>query len=293
MDNTIEVTNVSKRPGKISSFFFCLGVIIAFLILQAIVSGIIMLPKLLQQVIETGGAGDDYMTRFTELATSDPIVIVAQFAAEIVCIVAALIWYIFGYVKKEKKEPGYRSFRDNFHGFKDIAFILTGCLATWGLAATIQQILAILMPQTTQDVGNMLTSLLGSYQVLGALTAIILAPIMEELVVRGIIIHHAKRAYGLAGSIIICAIMFGLFHMNIIQGLYVIPMGLFWGFVSYKYNSVIPCILCHMLNNFIGMLLGYFMPPVLVFIVFGALAAFIGIKAGIIDLKEKKEKENE
>lgn len=293
MDNSVEVTTTLKKPGKVSTFFFCLGVIIAFLILQTIVSMIIMMPKILPLVTKTGSIFDDFMARFTELASSDPIAIVAQFAAELVCIAVALIWYIFGYVKKEDKEAGHTSFRDNFHGSKDVAFILTGCLATWGLSATIQQILAILMPQMTQDVGNMLNSLLGSYRILGSVTAIILAPIMEELLVRGIILHRSKRVFGMIGCMIISALMFGFFHMNIIQGLYVIPMGLFWGFVAYKYNSVIPCILCHMLNNFIGILLGYFMPPVMIFMVFGALAAFIGTKAGIVDLNEKKEIENE
>ena len=83
--------------------------------------------------------------------------------------------------------------------------------------------------------------------------------------------------------------------MNPIQGIYVLPMGLFWGFVAYRFNSVIPCILCHMLNNLttgvIYTLSGGH--PEIVFIVFGVLAAFIGVNSGVFNLKEEStEKKN-
>ena len=68
---------------------------------------------------------------------------------------------------------------------------------------------------------------------------------------RGIIVQRSKRAFGVIGCMVITALMFGLFHMNIIQGLYVLPMGLFWGFVGYKYNSVIPCLICLLVDQLI------------------------------------------
>ena len=43
--------------------------------------------------------------------------------------------------------------------------------------------------------------------------------------------------------------------MNIMQGLYVLPLALALGYTAYRTKSVYPCILMHMVNNFMPSLL--------------------------------------
>jgi membrane protease YdiL (CAAX protease family) len=116
---------------------------------------------------------------------------------------------------------------------------------------------------------------------------------MEEILFRGSILNRSKRAFGAIGCIVLSTLMFSFMHMNIVQGLYVIPMGLFWGYIAYRYKSVIPCVICHFINNFTGMLVPINFPPIILFIVFGCIAAFIGVRYGIVDNKEEIENVSE
>ena len=125
--------------------------------------------------------------------------------------------------------------------------------------------------------------------VLGLIAAVILAPIFEEITKRGIILQRSKRAFGVVGCMVISAVLFGVFHMNIIQGLYVLPLGLFWGFVGYRFNSVIPCVVCHMLNNFLGVLIPSSVNPVILFAVTGAITAFMGVRFGFFNFDKEAE----
>ena len=94
---------------------------------------------------------------------------------------------------------------------------------------------------------------------------------------RGIILQHSKRVHGIVGCMILSALFFGLYHLNIIQGIYVIPMGLFWAFVGYKYNSVVPCMICHMLNNLLGMTIGNLLDLVANIPVYAGMALVCGV----------------
>ncbi|MBO7335378.1 MAG: CPBP family intramembrane metalloprotease [Lachnospiraceae bacterium] len=269
------------KESKVKTFFFCLWVIIAVLLIQAGVSVIGILPKAVQLMLETGGMGEEYMKRYQEYAMSGPVLMTLQFTAEIVCIVVLGIWYYFGYVRKDKQKGIYKPIGKKYNLLKDTGFILSGCLAAWALAVLLQIIVSSLMPKTNEAVGEMLnTALGGGTQWMGIVTAVILAPICEELTVRGIILQRSKRAFGVVGCVVMSAVMFGIFHLNPIQGIYVLPLGLFWGFVGYKKNSFIPCVFCHMLNNALGLFIPASVNAIVMFIVFGVLTALIGVKTG-------------
>lgn len=81
------------------------------------------------------------------------------------------------------------------------------------------------------------------------LSICILAPINEECIMRGMILTKLKKNMPAAAAIIICAILFGIFHMNFIQSIYVLPAGALLAYVAWKYDSVIPSMLVHALYN--------------------------------------------
>ena len=65
-------------------------------------------------------------------------------------------------------------------------------------------------------------------------------------------------------------------------------MGLLWGYVAYKYNSVIPTIICHLVNNLIGMTIASYINPdesvviyVVMFVVLAAIAAFFWTRSNL------------
>ena len=82
--------------------------------------------------------------------------------------------------------------------------------------------------------------------------AIVLGPVCEELLFRGITFFAAKKVMPVYYAILVQAIMFGAFHMNKLQGIYAFVLGLGLGYIMYLYDSLVVTIIIHILYNFIG-----------------------------------------
>lgn len=95
------------------------------------------------------------------------------------------------------------------------------------------------------------------------IAAVLLAPFGEELIFRGVIFYYAKKmmadlenrkkAFWIANTV--QALAFGLLHLNVVQSSYAFIIGLVLGYLAYRYQSIVPTILAHMLINGIGNLL--------------------------------------
>lgn len=84
------------------------------------------------------------------------------------------------------------------------------------------------------------------------LYAVILGPIAEELTFRGVTLSSAKKALPFWAANLFQALLFGVFHMNLIQGLYAFFIGLFLGYVCNRGGSIWLSVFLHMLFNFWG-----------------------------------------
>lgn len=89
--------------------------------------------------------------------------------------------------------------------------------------------------------------------------SVILAPIGEELIFRGVTMRAFRKAIPFWLTNILQAILFGIFHMNIIQGCYAAALGLLLGYVCEKGGSIYYSILMHFLFNLWGMVLSEFL----------------------------------
>jgi membrane protease YdiL (CAAX protease family) len=81
--------------------------------------------------------------------------------------------------------------------------------------------------------------------------SVLFAPILEELIFRGIILGSLSK-YDRTLAIIISSVMFGVTHGNFQQAVYATVMGLVLGAVALRYNSIIPSVICHTLINAYG-----------------------------------------
>ena len=81
------------------------------------------------------------------------------------------------------------------------------------------------------------------------LYASVLAPLWEEILFRGYVLR-ALRPYGKRFAIVMSAILFGLFHGNLLQTPYAVLMGLILGYVTVEY-SIVWAVLLHMFNNLV------------------------------------------
>ena len=134
--------------------------------------------------------------------------------------------------------------------------------------------------------------------ILSTISTIVFAPICEEVIFRGLTYKFARRAglnFLLAN--ILQALMFGIIHMNWIQGTYAFCLGLLLGFVNERYNSLYAAILLHALFNFCGTYLAEalgFLPDVIGVYVGMAVVGviFVGISWFLLKKDKSIKKES-
>jgi len=81
------------------------------------------------------------------------------------------------------------------------------------------------------------------------ITLTIAAPILEEILCRGIVLRGLLKNYPPYKAILISAIFFAVIHMNPWQALPALFGGLFLGWIYYKTQSVIPGMIVHATIN--------------------------------------------
>ncbi len=177
--------------------------------------------------------------------------IYAYLLYSVVGLVVFGIWYYKGFVKTGPKvKPG------QIFGVKSvIAAVGFGVLFYYVINAFLN-IVEILLPSVIADYNQTMESVgLGSDMVITIVYAIILGPIIEELVFRGVIFSFLEKS-GIRPlwTIIITSALFGLVHVYPVQVLYASVLGLFLGFMRYKYRSILITIPAHMLLNIMGTL---------------------------------------
>lgn len=80
---------------------------------------------------------------------------------------------------------------------------------------------------------------------------VILAPIIEEMVFRKLLIDRTVR-YGQGIAILLSGFMFGLFHGNLNQFVYAFGIGCFFAFIYVKTGNIKYSIIMHAIINFCG-----------------------------------------
>lgn len=84
------------------------------------------------------------------------------------------------------------------------------------------------------------------------LYSVILAPICEELIFRGVTMRCARKALPFWLANIMQAALFGLFHLNWIQGIYAFALGIVLGYVCERGGSIYYSMGLHLLFNLWG-----------------------------------------
>ncbi|MBR2189205.1 MAG: CPBP family intramembrane metalloprotease [Eubacterium sp.] len=86
---------------------------------------------------------------------------------------------------------------------------------------------------------------------------VILAPIAEELMFRGMVYRRIRGYLGNGAGIVLSALLFGLYHMNMIQLLYAFVLGLFFAWIYGKTRTLAAPVLCHAAANASALLIEY------------------------------------
>jgi uncharacterized protein len=83
----------------------------------------------------------------------------------------------------------------------------------------------------------------------GILAVVVVAPIVEEIIFRGMILRGFLKHYSVKKSILLSALLFGIVHMNPWQFVTAFVAGIILGWWYVKTESIITTIFGHTLNN--------------------------------------------
>ena len=89
-------------------------------------------------------------------------------------------------------------------------------------------------------------------QILDYITSVLVIPVVEELVFRGVILGQFRKAYSGWFSIAISAVVFGLVHGISVHIGYAILCGILLGLVYYLTSNLVLTIIIHVIFNFFG-----------------------------------------
>ena len=114
---------------------------------------------------------------------------------------------------------------------------------------------------------------------------VIVAPIMEELLYRGVILSGFQKRYHIWPAIILVSVLFGLSHLNIPQFFTTTIIGIFLAWLVYHTNSLRASMACHVFNNLWLIATAKYLPILaiyisklwisLIFLVIGSIAIFL------------------
>ena len=85
----------------------------------------------------------------------------------------------------------------------------------------------------------------------------LLGPLAEEVVFRGMIYGRLRRAFSLVPSMLISALLFGIYHGNWVQGIYASVFGMILAYVYEKTQTIWGSFLLHAVFNLSSYIIGH------------------------------------
>jgi len=138
--------------------------------------------------------------------------------------------------------------------WREVALVFAGTLATGSIA--IVPIKHLMKPgagalealATTANEAS-----LSQFAVL-LLVGAVIAGLVEELLFRGLVMRRLVERWGPLKGVVVTAVLFGLWHLDLEQGLVAAALGLWLGVAALWTRSTVPVALAHIGNNLVSFL---------------------------------------
>lgn len=237
-----------KWKFKILSFFLSVVYVIVFIKVPAIFS------RHTVGYINTHGILNGCLRLLYDHNLLSPIMSVISDMIGLSCIAVFLILV-------KNKWNGQRKYFRTFSEFSFLSLRLKPAMLSVLLGIGATQIVVFLfqiLPENMQNEYNTVLELPTGYHaevsfyVLFVFTYILLGPVTEEAVFRGLVYGTMRKSWGVLMSVSFTSILFAGIHGNIFQTFYAFLMGIVLCMVQEKYSSIIYSVICHIAFNLFG-----------------------------------------
>lgn len=155
------------------------------------------------------------------------------------------------------------SFRDA--GFRSVGagpfllmfLVVVPMMIVSGIAVQLSRVLFGDVPSTQEQVLGGEASLSSADYLLLLVIGVVIAPIVEEFLFRGLLYRYLRRRKSVAYAVVLSAVIFAAAHFipTLIPALFV--LGIVLALVAQRYDSIYPAMMLHALNNGIGLTILY------------------------------------
>lgn len=237
------------QKGWILSILYALGLIALMLGIQVTLGIAGAVVEMAWMLISSGGDTEQVMANYQEEVMNNGFLTTISVIATLVTTTLFGLWYKLKYVKHYDRKQFCSTMKEAFTVPKTVYFVLVA-VTCYVLAINIVNVINFFSSESVDAYMQVAESLTSGNGVLSFLLIVVLAPIGEECLVRGLIQRRLGKYFPIIGVLVLETLFFGLMHANIVQALYVIPLGAATGYLSYRYKSVLPAILFHAFYNF-------------------------------------------
>ncbi len=282
---------MSKISSVIQAFitFVIAGVILN--VTQLVVSIVyqnILVVRYTGQGIEDEAVILEMLT--TELSSTNYFTMLSMVSISVIAIIYGIHYWIHYYEKGDQKLVKY--FNVN-HVAVTAIFIIGIILATCCYCLLVSSDTMSFRKEFLS-----VQSLSFSFGMSAVLAELILLPIAEETLFRGVIFKRLKRSCSIYSAIVIQALFCGIFQLNVKKGIYFFLLSMLLGYMMVEKNSVLYCIRIRIYLTVISFVvwkwLYQMLPMNLAFHIVLAMMAILLLGTGFyLMMKDKTQKKNE
>lgn len=173
-------------------------------------------------------------------------------------LIPASVFIPWLYLERTGKQGAARFAASQTEKLSPVCFVWTAVLiyAVQHAVSIIIGFLAVLLPEAVEHYSELVEAAgMTQYSPVWVVSMLILPPLVEETVFRGLIMEYLRKGGACFWAAnVIQAFLFGVYHGNLVQGIYAFCIGLLFGYLSERYGSLIITMAAHALFNLLGTL---------------------------------------
>lgn len=236
---------------KIKTLLLSLTPIAVYFIIEILVSCGCTFTGMIGMTAVSGTVFGNWLSGFLE-----------QEGLYLISILAYLIFFVIGVFWYKRMQAGGKYPVWNQQKNLNLSVLLK--LAVLGIfvqfaISFLLNLVYIVRPDVMQNYTKVMENLgSGNPSLFSVFYVVITAPIVEEMLMRGLCLVILRKEFPFWVANIIQAFYFGMIHLNLVQGIYAFLLGMVLGAVVKRYGTLKASMYLHFVINFSGQLLSLF-----------------------------------
>lgn len=171
---------------------------------------------------------------------------------------AFIAMIIFGFIYfKDCEQNNEGNLSDQIEKVGKIDFLLLAGLGIFGNLGLSRLVSLLPLDNIIGNYEKTQKAILSGNLIIQIITVAIIIPITEEIIYRGLVFSRLQKIIDKRVAILIASVIFGIFHFNLLQGVYAFLLSVILIYVYVKYHSILSCILIHAFANLTAVLTSY------------------------------------